>query len=328
MPIDRGSADTTSADEVGREATRALARLPGRLMQGDDVAELQRQLIELGYEEVGEVDGTFGARTELGLRRFQTEYDVLNDGVLGRVSQRVLRFLRENRVTKESPPTIQQRHLISFIVKAQHSGLLLIDLVSRAKSLSASAWAELAEDAISGLGRRVEHEIERLTGMQAWLLDKTDFGHDEEQLAEFANNIDAEFLISLSLNDSASTGPGVATYYFGTGGDVYSHVGKPLALSIHQETVRVAGAIDRGVHAEHSVLFERARVPTVRVEFGNIADGRDRSLLSSGDYLTAVAKGIASGIKRFYLLGQDDDTNESSNLVNSPAATAREPDGD
>ena len=284
-------------------------------MQGEDVAELQRQLIELGYDEVGEVDGTFGARTEGALRRFQTEYDVLNDGVLGRVSQRVLRFLRENGITQESPPTIQQRHLISFIVKAQHSGLLLIDLVSQAKSLDTTAWAELADDALGGLGRRVEREIERLTGMQAWLLQKPDFGQDEEQLADFANNIDAEFLVSLSLRDSEGAGRGVATYYFGTGQDAYSHVGKPLALSIHQETVKASGAVDRGIHAEHSALFERARVPTVRVEFGNIADGRDRSLLSSGDYLTAVAEGIASGVKLFYMLGQDDAAYESLNLA-------------
>jgi len=285
---------------------RALARVPDEPMRGGDVAELQSQLLTLGYAEVGAVDGVFGAQTEEAVRRFQTEYDVLNDGVFGRVSRRVMNFLRQSGVSRDHPATVQQRHLISFIVRAQHTGLLIIDLVSDGARQPAPR-GEQVEQVKRELGALLEQRIQELTGMQSWLLTGPEFSNNAHQLASFANNIDAELYIAVSLANLPEEGPGSRVYYFGTSNDTFSHVGRPLAGLIHRHVRSESGAADRELHAENSILFEQAHVPTVRVEFANLAHPADRAILmSGGQYLDKVAVGIAKGVRDFYLLGQSD----------------------
>jgi N-acetylmuramoyl-L-alanine amidase len=289
--------------------SRALASLPARPMQGRDVLDLQRQLVAMGYGDDDLINGVFLDSTETAVRRFQTDFDILNDGVCGRVTQRVLSYLEEQGIDKDNAATVQQRHMISFIVKAQQGGFVVIDLVSRSSVFTSEGdehATSLADSFIDQLGRLLEVQIDTATGMQSWMLNRTDIAtQDEGQVASFANRIKAEFMITLSLADVVDTGPGCATFYFGMAPDVYSHVGRPLAESIQREIVRIAGAPDRGTHAEFSHLFEQAQLPTIRVEFANLADDRDLARLRSADYLNAVAAGIASGVKHFYMLGQN-----------------------
>jgi N-acetylmuramoyl-L-alanine amidase len=295
----------------GTGKIRALAFLPARPMQGRDVLDLQRQLVALGYGEEGLIDGFYDADTEVAVRRFQTDYDILTDGVCGRVTQRVLKYLEKHHIDRHNPPTIQQRHMISFIVKAQQGGFVVIDLLSRNLDATTEREASIADSLVEHLGRALEPQIAMLTGMQSWTLDSAHLmTNDGEQIASFANNIKAELMITLSVSNSAAVGPGCATYYFGSAPDVFSHVGRPLADFVQAEIVAVARAVDRGTHPEYSPLFEQAQLPTIRVEFGNVADDRDLVRLFDDAYLESVAVGIATGVRRFYLLGQngDDDT--------------------
>ena len=52
-------------------------------MQGDDVLMLQQRLLDLGYTEVGELDGIFGPKTEQAVKHFQEVNGLLVDGVVG-----------------------------------------------------------------------------------------------------------------------------------------------------------------------------------------------------------------------------------------------------
>jgi peptidoglycan hydrolase-like protein with peptidoglycan-binding domain len=293
-------------------ARRALAWLPARPMQGRDVLDLQRRLVALGYARDDLIDGIFGETTEIAVRRFQNAFDILNDGVYGRVSQRVLDYLESNGIDKDNQPTVQQLHLISFIVKTQQGGFVVIDLVSR--SPVAGADAILQARLIDEVGHRLEATIGVLTGMQSWVFTTANMAREEEQIASFANNIKAELLITLSVGNDAGAGPGCATWYFGSAPDVYSHVGRPLAEAVQTEVVRIAKAPDRGTHPEYSQLFEQAKAPTVRVELGNLADPADRTRLADEAYQDRIATGIAAGIKRFYRLGEEDDEPASLNL--------------
>lgn len=53
------------------------------LMRGDDVLEVQSRLVDLGYAQVGEPDGLFGARTAAAIRAFQDQHGLVSDGVVG-----------------------------------------------------------------------------------------------------------------------------------------------------------------------------------------------------------------------------------------------------
>lgn len=50
--------------------------------QGEEVREIQRRLLDLGYD-AGSADGVFGSRTQQALRRFQSDRGLTVDGIAG-----------------------------------------------------------------------------------------------------------------------------------------------------------------------------------------------------------------------------------------------------
>jgi peptidoglycan hydrolase-like protein with peptidoglycan-binding domain len=52
-------------------------------LEGDDVRAAQQRLLDLGYTQVGEVDGIFGTNTAQAVRAFQTAQGLAVDGVIG-----------------------------------------------------------------------------------------------------------------------------------------------------------------------------------------------------------------------------------------------------
>lgn len=64
-------------------------RLLRRGSRGPDVAEVQRQLSELGYV-VGPIDGIFGVRTEAAVIRFQRDRGLVPDGIVGPLTYNAL----------------------------------------------------------------------------------------------------------------------------------------------------------------------------------------------------------------------------------------------
>ncbi|WP_191017439.1 peptidoglycan-binding domain-containing protein [Treponema zioleckii] len=60
--------------------TRKLS-LQKQRMNGNDVVELQKKLISLGFTEIGEADGWFGPKTETGVKKYQHLYGFEENGV-------------------------------------------------------------------------------------------------------------------------------------------------------------------------------------------------------------------------------------------------------
>src|SRR5439155_26752190 len=80
-----------------RLGDRLLAHEAGQSQTGDDVAELQTKLMELGYP-LSRADGEFGPATAEALRRFQREYGLVPDGICGLSTLRALRQLNRRVV--------------------------------------------------------------------------------------------------------------------------------------------------------------------------------------------------------------------------------------
>ena len=62
------------------------------MMRGDDVAELQRRLGQLGFDAHW-IDGILGPRTQTAVRQFQHNVGLPDDGVVGRSTVEALERL-------------------------------------------------------------------------------------------------------------------------------------------------------------------------------------------------------------------------------------------
>ncbi len=71
------------------ELTRSL-KLTNPYMQGNDVKALQKRLLDLGYDVVGTADGTFGPKTDKGVREFQSDEGLTVDGIVGQKTWKAL----------------------------------------------------------------------------------------------------------------------------------------------------------------------------------------------------------------------------------------------
>jgi peptidoglycan hydrolase-like protein with peptidoglycan-binding domain len=73
---------TASTPLAVAELTRPLS-FQSPPLEGDDVRAAQQRLLDLGYTQVGEVDGIFGTNTQQAVRAFQTTQGLEVDGVIG-----------------------------------------------------------------------------------------------------------------------------------------------------------------------------------------------------------------------------------------------------
>lgn len=80
----------TSLVEANWDLGDRLLFLTSPHLRGDDVSELQSTLCRLGFD-CGRVDGILGPRTQRALIDFQTNCGLVNDGVCGPKTVRVLR---------------------------------------------------------------------------------------------------------------------------------------------------------------------------------------------------------------------------------------------
>ena len=55
-------------------------------MAGEAVNSIQQRLAELGYSEVGSIDGTFGPKTESAVKAFQHDQKIDEDGIVGEIT--------------------------------------------------------------------------------------------------------------------------------------------------------------------------------------------------------------------------------------------------
>lgn len=273
---------------------RKLYLVPdGPLMNGPDVHELQRRLVQLGYREIESVDGVFDPTTHQALVRFQNDYGVFTDGVCARVTVLVLNYLENLGVTATNPATDKQKRLIYWSVSAQRSGMVLVGSPDPGAEDSAE-WAILER-----LGPLVEESIEQDAHMQTLPMPSVP---SAEERIRFADSIKAEVVVLLDVRRDEDGPAGIQTHYFSRAG-ADSDVGAPLAVYIGEETARQTGATYLGATAEDSELLMSPQAPTVRVTVGNIRHSQDARRLTEFTYLKKISKGIAQGLTRLYLLG-------------------------
>jgi N-acetylmuramoyl-L-alanine amidase len=319
---------------VGAETYRALDearwRLGDRTLShtvnhpyvGDDVVGLQQRLLDLGFDP-GRCDGIFGIRTAAALRDFQRNVGLAPDGILGPTTLAALGRLRRT-VTGGSPSAQREEEQLRRGSGSLSGRVVVLDPGHGGDDLGACAH-ELAEAEVAlDLATRIEGRLGAL-GVDTFLTRGEATSPTDEERARFANETEADLLLSLHTDAALSAGPrGVASYYYGTGpeagpppsgtqpsrdpqsprdtdGVVRSAVGERLAQLVQNEIVARTDLLDCRIHPKTWQLLRMTRMPAVRIDVGYVTNARDAARLGTAEFRDAVAEAVVAAVQRLYL---------------------------
>ncbi|WP_344425484.1 N-acetylmuramoyl-L-alanine amidase [Pseudonocardia ailaonensis] len=283
---------------------RMLALLVSAPMSGDDVGQLQTRLLELGYDP-GRPSGVFDDRTEQALRAFQGDYGMASDGVCGPATLRALRQLGR-KVTGGRPGLLREQELLRRAGPRMRGKRIVVDPGHGGLDRGVQASGVCEADLVWDLGRRLVGRMSA-TGMEALLSRREDTCPGEAERAAFANEANADLVLSLHTDANRSMyAQGLATFHFGNGSGATSTVGEALAGLIQRELLTRTAMLDCGSQGRTWELLRLTRMPTVRVEIGYLTHLGDRQKLTDPAFRDVVAEGILVAVKRLYLLGQND----------------------
>ena len=239
------------------------------MLRGDDIAQVQRQLIALGFD-ARRVDGIFGADTHRALTEFQRSTGIAADGVCGpdtiTALQRVGGFAegsvsaaRERAALRHGPAGLEGRRV--FVASAP--GLAVVG----------AAVARV------------------LTAVQANTV-RDSSGDDESLVARAANAFGADLLIGLR---SAATGGPQCAYFETTG--FRSETGFHVAERIREELAHALGT-PVGLAGRAYPMLRETQMAAVVCEL--IADGDADALAGLVRQSGAVARSLVQGIRLAY----------------------------
>ncbi|QGU08704.1 N-acetylmuramoyl-L-alanine amidase LytC precursor [Corynebacterium occultum] len=286
---------------------RVLSFVPGNQMIGDDVAQLQDHLQELGFYS-HKVDGHFGEATYLATRNYQLNSGLQDDGVCGPGTVRALGLLGR-RITGGSPQAIREReHVRNAGPKLSGKRVVIDPALGGANKgmIVRGPFGQITEEEILwDLATRVEGRM-IAAGMETIISRPRMDDPSPKKRAEIANAFGADLMISLNCdryeNEKAN---GVASFYFGSDIGSSSLTGETLSGYIEREIAARTSLISCGNHARTWELLRLTKMPTVEVTAGYLSNPGDVMVLASPEGRDAIAEAIIVSVKRLYLIDQD-----------------------
>jgi N-acetylmuramoyl-L-alanine amidase len=274
---------------------RTLSLTLPKLMRGDDVAQLQSRLSELGFN-CGRVDGIFGPLTEKAVQEFQKSAGIKVDGRCG--ASTVMSMMRLMKVVSGGAPA-QLREQVA----REGRGPALAG-----KVIVLDPGSQCADPAITfDIAQRLEGRLIAL-GVTVFLTRSASTNPTDQERIDRANNTGADLVISFAIdtykNENAH---GVATYYYGADAHgVHSVVGERFATLVQREITARTDLSNCRTHAKTWDLLRRTKAPTVRIDLGYASNPGDASRLQDPDFRETVVESLMIAIQRLYLSAQDD----------------------
>jgi len=280
---------------------RILIHAPGHLLSGDDVAELQEQLLRLGFH-VGRVDGLFGTATDAALRELQRGVGLEPDGTCGPATLRALAQLLTRSVSGGAAHQLRETEQVRRAGPSLAGRVVVIDPGHGGLDGGASGHGLIEADIVMDLARRIEGRL-AATGVLAVLSRSADAEPDEVERAELANQLGADLVVSLHCETGESaTASGVAAYFYGHDRPgAWSAVGERLADLMRRELVVRTGMVDCQSHPRTWDLLRRTSMPAVRLDIGYLTNPGDAERLAAPAFRDTVADAVVVAIQRLYL---------------------------
>jgi len=290
---------------------RMLSHIPGHLLQGDDVAELQERLLSLGFSPE-RVDGVFGSSTEQSVRRFQAGVGLSVDGTVGPETLRAFADLTRS-VSGGSPHTLREQELVRTSGHRLLGRIVVLDPGHGGDDHGTRAHGLNESEVTLDLARRIEGRLSAI-GVTVLFTRSATSGPNDLGRASMANQAEADIMLSLHCDSvDQPRASGVATFFWGLDRfGAWSAVGEHLANLIQREIVSRTGLADCRTHARGWELLQRTQMPTVRIEAGYLSHPQDAALLADPAFLDTLAEAVVIALQRMYL--GEDDTNATGVL--------------
>jgi N-acetylmuramoyl-L-alanine amidase len=285
-----------------RFGDRVLSYTVNRPFVGDDVAVLQQRLLELGFDP-GRCDGIFGAATDAALREFQRNVGLRADGTLGPGTLRALEQLRRT-VTGGSPSARREEERLRRSGQSLTGRTIVLDPGHGGGDDGVTGHGLTEAELSFDLATRIEGRLGAL-GVTTYLTRSADTLASEAERARFANDVDAEIVVSLH-HDAVRTpeASGVACYFYGASGTEpsgHSVVGARLADLIVKEVASRTDLVDCRTHPKSWELLRLTRMPAVRLEAGYLSSPSDAGRLANSEFRDALAEAVVAALQRLYL---------------------------
>lgn len=277
---------------------RVLSFSPGHLVHGEDVAQLQQRLLELGFT-VDKVDGVFGPISDAAVREFQRNVGLAGDGIAGPDV-----FAALNRLARTVVGGNQEhlRELASWDAGARAAALdtaaIMLDPSDDPRPLTGTTLTEA--QVCWDIANRLEGRLLAAGSLVVMSRAASAAAGDERDRAALANDQFLDLVVSLHCDRHVNpAAAGAATYYFG---HEYSRsaTGMRLAELLQEELVSHTGLADCRAHPKTWDLLRMTRMPAVRVEVGYASSPIDAERLADPTTRDAVASAIYSAISRIF----------------------------
>ena len=302
------SVDGIVGEQTYRTLDEARWRLGDRLLSysaakpfvGDDVAELQQRLLEMGFD-AGRCDGILGPRTEAALRDLQRNTGLTADGTCGPQTLKALHRLARTVVggRVQGMREFEKFHASARTLAGRS---VLLDPGHGGDDKGVQAHGLIESELMTDLAARIEGRLVA-TGVQVYLTRGPELELADDDRALFANAAEADLLISLHTDEHPDPAAnGVATYYFGSSDrPMGSVLGERFAALVQEEIVRRTGLLDCRTHAKTWDLLRLTRMPAIRIDLGYLTNAADANRLAAGDFRDAVAEAVVAAIHRLYV---------------------------
>ncbi|MDO4684963.1 MAG: N-acetylmuramoyl-L-alanine amidase [Corynebacterium sp.] len=287
---------------------RVLQYQPSNILIGDDVAQLQNHLHELGFYPE-RVDGCFGERTHQAVINYQINSDLQADGICGPKTIRALQYLGR-RITGGSPYAIREREAIRLAGPRLAGKRVVIDPWlggSDTGKLVEGPFGSITEaDIVWDLASRIYGRM-TAAGVETAMSRPKITNPSQIERAQMANAYSADLVISLACDHYPNAkASGISSLYFGNTEGTSSLMGEMLSSYIQREICARTQLVNCGNHAKILDILRLTQMPSVIVFLGYLSNPHDVAILTDPKQRDVIAEAIVVAVKRWYLLDRDD----------------------
>lgn len=279
--------------------------LTSPMMRGDDVATLQRKLLEMGFD-IGKADGIFGPKSALGLKEFQKSVGIEPNGTCGPNTvialMRLVRTVSGGTATALREDALRSRKGPSLLEK-----VVVLD-PSWGGANPGHSFGDLKEsDFTYDLSLRLSKRLKEL-GVTVHLTRDRETSPSELERINYCNKISGDLVISLHCDNYANEkAEGVASFYFGNEEQgIKSVIGERFATLVQREIAARTEMLNCRTHAKSWDLLRLTKSPTVRVDIGYLSNPKDRARLQDDGFKDVVVEALVVAIQRLYLDAEND----------------------